>query len=421
FRAAGPGAGRPVPATVPTTGGRATFGFSSADVGPSEVAVTAGPLEGSATVTWIPPRPTPAPPSAPRFVDASTGDGGVAVMWAAPADEGASPITHYTVTADPGGRTVTTAATDHIAWVDGLTDGVAYRFSVVAWNDAGGPGPGADVGPMTPRVAPDPATDGAGGPAGAGGHPARRAAYWMLGAGGDVYAFGTAPALGGLTLAAGVDAVDLEPTPSGNGYWILDNRGNVAAFGDAKAYGGLDPSRLVAGERPASLSATPTGDGYWVFTSKGRVVPRGDAAFFGDMSQVALNGPVLDSIPTPSGRGYYMVASDGGIFAFGDARFAGSMGDRPLNAPVRSLVPDGDGGGYWLVASDGGIFAFDAAFRGSMGTTALNQPITGMVRYGNGYLMAASDGGVFDFSDLPFVGSLGGQPPPRPVVALAAG
>jgi hypothetical protein len=83
-------------------------------------------------------------------------------------------------------------------------------------------------------------------------------------------------------------------------------------------------------------------------------------------------------------------------------------------------VPDGDGAGYWLVASDGGIFAFDAPFRGSMGGTPLNQPITGMVRYGDGYLMAASDGGVFDFSGLPFAGSLGGRPPARPVVAVAA-
>ena len=96
------------------------------------------------------------------------------------------------------------------------------------------------------------------------------------------------------------------------------------------------------------------------------------------------------------------------------------MGQTKLNAPVRSLVPDGDGSGYWLVASDGGIFAFDAGFHGSMGGTRLNQPITGMVRYGDGYLMAASDGGVFDFSALAFAGSLGGNPPARPVVALAA-
>ena len=37
------------------------------------------------------------------------------------------------------------------------------------------------------------------------------------------------------------------------------------------------------------------------------------------------------------------------------------------------------GHGYWLVASDGGIFSFgDAAFHGSTGAIALNQPIVGM-------------------------------------------
>jgi hypothetical protein len=115
-----------------------------------------------------------------------------------------------------------------------------------------------------------------------------------------------------------------------------------------------------------------------------------------------------------------MVASDGGIFAFGDAAFHGSMGDKKLNAPVQSLVPDPDGAGYWLVASDGGVFAFDAPFRGSMGDRRLNRPMTGMVPFGDGYLMVASDGGIFNFSDRPFFGSLGDQPPPSPVVSVAA-
>jgi ribosomal protein L24E len=79
------------------------------------------------------------------------------------------------------------------------------------------------------------------------------------------------------------------------------------------------------------------------------------------------------------------------------------------------------GHGYWLVASDGGVFAFDAAFRGSMGATHLNKPMTGMVPFGNGYLMVAEDGGIFNFSDRPFFGSLGANPPASPVVAVAVG
>jgi len=244
------------------------------------------------------------------------------------------------------------------------------------------------------------------------------AGYWMLGADGKVYPFGAAKGLGdGPT---GATAVKLQPTPTGAGYWILSSDGRVTAAGDAPMLGNVDTSRLAPGEQVSSLSATPTGKGYWVFTSRGRAVAFGDALFLGDVSRLTLNGPVLDSVATPTGKGYYMVASDGGIFAFGDARFAGSMGGRKLNAPVESLVPDSDGSGYWLVASDGGIFAFGAPFKGSMGSTKLSRPVTGMVRYGDGYLMVGQDGGIFDFSSSPFAGSLGGHPPARPIVSVAA-
>jgi hypothetical protein len=247
-----------------------------------------------------------------------------------------------------------------------------------------------------------------------------RKGYWMVGADGRVYGFGDARSFGDAHPAAGAEATDLEPSPSGNGYWVLDSSGRISAFGDAVLHPASNGAALPAGERATSLSSTPDGGGYWVFTNRGRVLTYGNAASFGDMTRVTLNGPVLDSIATPSGRGYYMVASDGGIFAFGDAAFYGSMGGRKLAAPVQSLVPDGDGKGYWLVASDGGIFAFEAQFLGSMGATRLSRPVTGMVRYADGYLMVGEDGGIFDFSSSPFLGSLGANPPPRPIVSVAA-
>ncbi|HYT38140.1 MAG TPA: hypothetical protein VEN99_01450, partial [Acidimicrobiia bacterium] len=283
------------------------------------------------------------------------------------------------------------------------------------------PNPGAPAPPST-YTPPGPTGPGPGGPLAATLAPAGagRAGYWMLGGDGAVYPFGDARGFGAPSTAPGRSAVDLEPTPSGNGYWVLDDRGAVDAFGDAPGFGGMPAAVLGPGEIPTSLSATPTGQGYWIFTNRGRAVSFGDARFLGDVSTLALNGPVLDSVATPTGQGYYMVASDGGIFAFGDARFAGSMGGKPLNAPVESLVPDADGTGYWLVASDGGIFAFDAPFQGSMGGVTLARPVTGMVRYGDGYLMVAEDGGVFDFSSRPFAGSLGGHPPARPITSVAA-
>ncbi len=250
-------------------------------------------------------------------------------------------------------------------------------------------------------------------------NPGNRKGYWMVGADGKVFNFGQAQKFGDAGVTPGSQAVDLEPTPSGNGYWVVDDAGGVARFGDALYYGAPDSLTLRADEKVTSLSSTLSGKGYWMFTNKGRVLAFGDAVHYGDVSKTTLNAPVLDSIATSSGKGYYMVAADGGIFSFGDAAFFGSMGGTKLNKPVQSLVPDGDGKGYWLVASDGGIFAFDAPFKGSLGSVKLNKPVTGMVRFADGYLMVGEDGGVFNFSNQQFLGSLGGSPPGRPIVSVA--
>jgi hypothetical protein len=259
--------------------------------------------------------------------------------------------------------------------------------------------------------------------------PAASTGYWMLGRAGEVYPFGDAQDLGDIVQSladrsvAGVVAVDIEAKPSGDGYWILDSQGCVHDFGNAGGFGQVNIADLDVGERVTTLSAAPDGIGYWVFTSRGRVIPFSPVSSYGDVSNLPLNGPVIDSISTTNGQGYYMVGSDGGVFAFGNAIFYGSTGDQHLNAPVVGLVPDPDGVGYWFVASDGGVFAYQAGFRGSIpqvlapGTT-LNQPIIGMVAYGNGYLMVASDGGIFTFSNKPFEGSLGGTPIPAPIVSV---
>ncbi len=241
-----------------------------------------------------------------------------------------------------------------------------------------------------------------------------KSGYWMLGSDGRVYAFGSASDFG----SAAAPAVAFSARHDGTGYWVVDAAGDVRAFGHAVFRGGTPP--LPPGEHVSAMSSTPTGDGYWLFTTLGRVFAYGDAHFYGDLRAIRLNGPVVASIATPTGHGYYMVGTDGGVFSFGDARFHGSMGGAHLNRPIVGLSPTPDNQGYWLVASDGGVFAFGAPFRGSLGSTVLNQPVNGLVAFGNGYLMVASDGGVFDFSDRAFVGSLGNHPPAAPIVAIAS-
>jgi hypothetical protein len=133
--------------------------------------------------------------------------------------------------------------------------------------------------------------------------------------------------------------------------------------------------------------------------------------------------PPVQPAAAAAATGYRMLAADGGIFSFGDAAFLGSTGGIALNQPIVGMARTKSGNGYWLVARDGGIFSFgDAAFLGSTGGIALNQPIVGMARTksGNGYWLVARDGGIFSFGDAAFFGSTGGIALNQPIIGMVA-
>ncbi len=260
--------------------------------------------------------------------------------------------------------------------------------------------------------------------------PAPSTGYWMLSSDGTVYPFGSAGNFGnppGSTLVA----VGMAATPDGKGYWIASTGGTVAAFGDAPT---LAAPAVPTGQKVVTIAATPDGKGLWMATEAGEVLTAGDAHSYGNAPTV-MNAPIVDMAPTPDGKGYWLLGGDGGVFTFGDAGFYGSTGAIRLVAPAVAMAPSSDGQGYWFVAADGGIFAFgDAPFYGSTGqlnpalppggsnsVVPLNKPANGLVVTpdGKGYWVVASDGGVFTFGDAGFVGSLGGNPLPSPIVAIA--
>ena len=97
-------------------------------------------------------------PDAPTAVVATAGNAQATVSFTAPANNGGSAITSYTVTATPAAGQdlqVSTTATSHI--VIGLTNGTSYLFTVTADN-AVGSSLGADSNSVTPVTVPDPPT-----------------------------------------------------------------------------------------------------------------------------------------------------------------------------------------------------------------------------------------------------------------------
>jgi hypothetical protein len=93
------------------------------------------------------------PPGITRSVTVTAGDGSAVVEWVAPDDDGGATISGYTVTALPGGVTAEVPGVARSATVTGLSNGVAYRFTVTAANRMGAGSPSAVSDAVTPGVA----------------------------------------------------------------------------------------------------------------------------------------------------------------------------------------------------------------------------------------------------------------------------
>jgi len=92
-------------------------------------------------------------PGAPTNVAATATDGAATISWQAPASDGGSPITLYTVTSTPDGKKCTSTGALTCS-IGGLTNGTGYVFTVRARNVAG-EGPASAASSMVyPEAAP---------------------------------------------------------------------------------------------------------------------------------------------------------------------------------------------------------------------------------------------------------------------------
>ena len=143
---------------LPADGGSRTFGVTLRTAGTQSVTATdTATASLSATQAGI--LVTATSPGAPIGVTATAGNAQAQVTWTAPASDGGSPITGYTVTSTSGGRTCTATAPALTCTVTGLLNGTPYTFTVTATNGIGtGPASAASA-PVTPRTTPGAPTD----------------------------------------------------------------------------------------------------------------------------------------------------------------------------------------------------------------------------------------------------------------------
>ncbi|MCU1499406.1 MAG: fibronectin type protein [Acidimicrobiales bacterium] len=95
-------------------------------------------------------------PSPPRQLVVSTGSGSATVSWKAPASVGSSALTAYTVTPYDGTAALashTVSQSAQTLTIPGLTNGVGYRFQVVAKNSYGKSQPVQNIGVIKPGSA----------------------------------------------------------------------------------------------------------------------------------------------------------------------------------------------------------------------------------------------------------------------------
>jgi hypothetical protein len=226
-------------------------------------------------------------------------------------------------------------------------------------------------------------------------------------------------AAGALLMATPLAGAATPHAASPNGYWLVGADGGIFNYGSAQFYGSTGSMAL---QRPViGIVATPTGNGYWLDATDGGVFAYGTTQYYGSLPGLgyhpfqsdlpnSLNAPIAGMVASHDDQGYFMVGEDGGVFAFGDAKFEGScytVGG--CQGAAVSVIPDATGNGYWLVTTFGAVYAFgDAKYLGGPGFVPASAAAP--TPDGNGYVIVTLGGTVYGFGDAPVTGSIQAGP-----------
>ncbi|MCU1495971.1 MAG: cell surface receptor domain protein, partial [Acidimicrobiaceae bacterium] len=335
---------------------------------------------GGGTFHYLPSAPAP-----PRSVKVVLHGTEATVRWVAPASDGGSPITSYTVVATAAGTAPSGGSfpgSARAAVLRHITAGRSYNFRVVAYNASHGRGVWTSAGPYVVGFSAN--------------------GYRLAAAAGSVQGFGSLASLGGVAGSLGTaHVVAIAATPDGAGYWLATSDGTVDAFGDATPFQFAHPASPVVG-----LAVTPTGDGYWEITASGEVFAFGRARSYGAPDHGRkLPSPVTGIASTPDGHGYYVTTASGAVYGLGDASVEGAVPRRAGDAVV-AVAPNPDSVGYWVLTSSGKVYGLGTLGFGSPSATSMDGTAVGIAATpdGHGYWVASSAGAVYAFGDASFEG-----------------
>jgi hypothetical protein len=257
-------------------------------------------------------------PDAPTAVMATPGNASALVGWAAPGSDGGAPISGYTVTSSPGGKTCTTTGALSCT-VGSLTNGTPYTFTVAAANMIGsGPASTASA-PVTPRTVPGAPSAVTVTPADATVHVAWSAPASNGGSPITAYTVTSAPD-GKSCTTAGALSCDVAGLTNGTPYTFTATATNVAGTGPASApstavipfagatFHALNPSRVLDTRTGNGLSGVFTASVARTFQVTGRGgVPANATAVTGNLTVTGQTsrgylfiGPVATNSPTSS-------------------------------------------------------------------------------------------------------------------------